>query len=87
MTKVYFLKDISNTVRRTPTNQLQVNISAEPTYRTRDEFINLLMEKYREGLERQRDKAIVKLATITEEMLLLKRSNNQSEQTILQKIR
>jgi len=87
LTKVYFLKDISNTVRRTPTNQLQVNISAEPTYRTRDEFINLLMEKYREGLERQRDKAIVKLATITEEMLLLKRSNNQSEQTILQKIR
>ena len=51
--KSYFLKDISPTFRRTPTNQLQVNISAKPQYRTREEFIELLMDKLREGLVRQ----------------------------------
>jgi hypothetical protein len=86
LTKVYFLKDISNTVRRTPTNQLQVNMLAEPIYRTRDEFIDLLMKKYREGLERQRDKAIKKLATIPEDTSILKEKNNQSEQSIIKKI-
>lgn len=40
-TKSYFLKDISSTFRRTPTNQLQVNMSAKPSYRTREEFIGL----------------------------------------------
>jgi hypothetical protein len=87
LTKVYFLKDISDTVRRTPTNQLQVNMSAEPTYRARDEFIDLLMEKYREGLERQRDKSIEKIANIPEDTSLLKEKNKQSEQTILEKIK
>jgi hypothetical protein len=86
LTKVYFLKDISHTVRITPSNQLQVNMSAEPTYRTRDGFIDLLMEKYREGLERQRDKAIKKIAKIPKDTSLLKEKNNQSEPTILQKI-
>jgi hypothetical protein len=56
-TNSYFLKDISPTVRRTPTNQLQVNMSAQPTYRTRKEFIELLMEKIREGLVRQLENA------------------------------
>ncbi|VAW92103.1 hypothetical protein MNBD_GAMMA22-2348 [hydrothermal vent metagenome] len=57
MVKSYFLKDISDTFRRTPTNQLQVNISVKPTYRTREEFIELLMKKINEGLIRQLEKA------------------------------
>jgi hypothetical protein len=86
LTKVYFLKDISHTVRRTSTNQLQVNMSAEPTYRTRDEFIDLLMKKIKEGLERQSDKAIKKIAKIPDDTSLLKEKNKQSERTILEKI-
>ncbi len=45
------------------------------------------MEKYREGLERQRDKAIEKIANIPEDTSLLKEKNKQSEQTILEKIK
>jgi hypothetical protein len=44
------------------------------------------MEKFREGLERQRDKAITEIAKINKTTSLLKQKNNQSEQTILQKI-
>jgi len=86
LTKVYFLKDISNTFRRTPTGQLQVNILAEPTYRTRGEFIDLLMLKIKEGLERQRDSAIKKLNKLTTEAILLKQKNSESEKIILQKL-
>ena len=45
LVKLYFLKDISPTFRRNPKNQLQVNISAKPQERTREEFINILLEK------------------------------------------
>ena len=34
-------------------NQLQVNISAEPEERTREEFINLLFNKIKESHKRQ----------------------------------
>ena len=51
--KIYFLKDISSTFRRNPKNQLQVNISAEPEERTREEFINLLFNKIKESHKRQ----------------------------------
>ncbi|WP_373479858.1 hypothetical protein [Geminocystis sp.] len=84
--KTYFLKDISPKVRRTSTNQLQINISAEPIYRTRDEFIELLMEKVREGLMRQLQKAEKRLKEIEEKKLLLKQQNALSEKIISQKI-
>lgn len=53
LVKLYFLKDISSTVRRNPKNQLQVNISAAPEQRTREEFINLLFGKIEESHRRQ----------------------------------
>ncbi|MBK6572940.1 MAG: hypothetical protein IPG21_10765 [Saprospiraceae bacterium] len=53
MVKIYFLKDINHTFRRNPKNQLQVNISAKPEQRTREEFINLLFEKIEESHKRQ----------------------------------
>lgn len=81
-TKSYFLKDISSTLRRTPTNQLQVNISAEPKYRTRSEFIDLLMEKLKEGLERQLEKAKSKLSEIDDKKESLRRRNAESESII-----
>lgn len=86
MVKSYFLKDISPTFRRTPTNQLQVNISAIPTYRTRAEFIVLLMQKLREGLERQLEKAQLKLSEIDEKTQSLKNENSKSEKIIVEKI-
>jgi hypothetical protein len=86
MVKSYFLKDISSTFRRTPTNQLQVNISAPPTYRTREDFIELLMEKVKEGLIRQLEKAKQKLSEIDEKTQLLKAKNLDSEKTIEEKI-
>lgn len=51
--KVYFLKDISSTFRRNPKNQLQVNVSAIPEYRSRKEFINILFDKIVESHKRQ----------------------------------
>ena len=53
MVKIYFLKDINHTFRRNPKNQLQVNISAKPEIRTREEFINLLFAKIEESHKRQ----------------------------------
>lgn len=51
--KIYFLKDINSTFRRNPKNQLQVNISAKPQERTREEFINILLAKIEESHKRQ----------------------------------
>ncbi len=81
-TKVYFLKDISPTFRRTPTNQLQVNIDAQPVYRTREEFIDLLMQKIEEGLIRQSNKAQNKLTQIESKKASLKQKNIESENKI-----
>lgn len=67
--KSYFLKDVSSTVRRTSTNQLQVNFTAEPEYRTRADFLELLTLKVNEGLERQikiAQSKLEKLASIKE---------------------
>lgn len=86
MVKSYFLKDISPTFRRTPTNQLQVNISADPSYRTRDEFIELLMEKLREGLMRQLKKSQLVLSEIDKKTQSLKTKNSNSEKIIEEKI-
>ena len=85
--KSYFLKDISETFRRTPTNQLQVNISAQPSYRTREEFVILLMKKKKEGLIRQLQKTQQKLDEIDRQTEDLKTSNAESEKVIEEKIR
>jgi hypothetical protein len=55
--KAYFLKDISPTVRITPANQLQVNFSQAPVYRTRNEFIQFIAEKKKKSFERRLKKA------------------------------
>lgn len=86
LVKSYFLKDISSTFRRTPTNQLQVNILAEPTYRTREEFIVILMTKLGEGLRRQLLKAQKTLADIEEKTENMKAMNRASQATIEEKI-
>ena len=82
--KSYFLKDISPTFRRTPTNQLQVNMLAEPVYRTREEFINLLMEKINEGLIRQLNKSQSELKKINDTHKELIKVNSELEKFIEQ---
>lgn len=82
-TKTYFLKDIHHSFRRNPKNQLQVNISAPPGYRNREEFIKLLIKKIRESHKRQiqiSNKALQNL--LNEEKGLLKK-NKESEAKIL----
>lgn len=84
--RVYFLKDISSTFRRNPKNQLQVNISAKPEYRTRKEFIRLLIEKITESHKRQIEisiKALENIGQIAEELY---ESNNKSEMELIKKI-
>lgn len=86
-TKLYFLKDISHTFRRNPKNQLQVNMSEPPEYRTRKEFVNLLVKKIKESHERQikiSEKALDKLAS--EKKILLKK-NQESEARILKSLK
>lgn len=85
--KSYFLKDIHHTFRRNPKNQLQVNVSQPPEYRTRAEFIKLLMKKLKESHERQviiSQKALEKLSE--EESLLLK-INTETEAKILDNLK
>jgi hypothetical protein len=55
--KSYFLKDVSNTMRITPANQMQVNGFAEPIYRTREDFLKFLLQKKIESNERKLKKA------------------------------
>lgn len=86
-TKSYFLKDISHTFRRNPKNQLQVNMSEPPEYRTRENFVKLLMKKIKESHERQikiSKKTLQKLSA--EEKILLK-MNKESEAKILKSLR
>jgi len=83
-TKTYFLKDIHHSFRRNPKNQLQVNVSAPPEYRTREEFIKLLINKIMESHKRQiqiSNKALQNL--LNEEKRLLKK-NKESEANILE---
>ncbi len=49
---VMFLKDISSTVRINPKPQFQVNIHAPEEYRTKEEFLDLFLKKYKESNER-----------------------------------
>ncbi len=63
--KSYFLKNVSTTMRITPANQMQVNGFAEPVYRTREQFLNFLLQKKIESNERKLKKA-------TDELEILK---------------
>lgn len=83
--KSYFLKDVSSTVRRNTKNQLQVNISAKPEYRTREEFIKFFIKKLEEGYERQIElakKRQDKISKIQEELL----NNNKDSEEFIEKI-
>lgn len=84
--KIYFLKDISKTVRRNPKNQLQVNISEPPEYRTREQFIDLLMGKIKESHERQMIISERKLKIIESEKDDIIRKNRISEENIVKNI-
>uniref|UniRef100_UPI004028B430 hypothetical protein n=1 Tax=Candidatus Stercorousia sp. TaxID=3048886 RepID=UPI004028B430 len=78
-TKAYLLKDINHTFRRNPKNQLQVNVSALPETRTREDFIKLLCSKIRESHQRQINiskKALSKVDKIENELI---KANNTSE--------
>lgn len=78
-TKLYFLKDISSTFRRNPKNQLQVNISAPSEYRTRSEFIKVLISKIKESHERQIKISNKALKEIEEVEKALLEANKKSE--------
>jgi len=83
LTKTYLLKDVNKTVRRNPKNQLQVNINAEPEYRTREEFIELLVEKLQESHKRQIEiskRALNEIKNLKDNMLL---KNKESEKKYL----
>jgi len=64
LVKAYFLKDISPTVRITKVNQLQVNYSEKPVYRTRTEFINFLIDKKKQSFERSLKKVQTELENL-----------------------
>ena len=84
LVKIYFLKDISPTFRRNPKNQLQVNISAKPVERSREDFINVLFDKIEESHKREIEistKALEQIAKGDIKTKLLE-INKQSEEKI-----
>ena len=85
-TKSYFLKDIHHTFRRNPKNQLQVNVSEPPEYRTRKEFVKLLMKKIKESHERQIKISEKTLKKIVAEKKILLEKNKESEIKILKNL-
>lgn len=78
MVKSYYLKDVHSSFRRTPANQLQINIDAPPQYRTREEFIKLLNSKLLESYQRQIEKAQKRKQKITENEKFILERNAQS---------
>ncbi|WP_425381855.1 hypothetical protein [Spiroplasma endosymbiont of Polydrusus pterygomalis] len=87
--KLYFLKDVSSSFRRTPTNQLQVNVDALPTYRTRTrkEFINLFILKIKQSHIRAIKKSndwLLALASIQDEISI---KNENIENNLLDKLK
>ena len=61
---VMFLKDISSTVRINPKPQFQCNINAPEEYRTKREFLDLFLKKYKESIERKIKKQMKKKAEL-----------------------
>ncbi len=86
-TESYFLKDINHTFRRNPKNQLQVNMSEPPEYRTREDFVRLLMKKIKESHERQIKISEKTLKILSAEEKTLLRTNKESEAKILKSLR
>jgi hypothetical protein len=85
-TKTYFLKDVHHTFRRNPKNQLQVNISEPPEYRTREDFIKLLLKKLHESHSRQIEISNKALSSLDETEAELIKQNKISEAKILKDI-
>lgn len=80
--KLYFLKDISSSFRRNTKNQLQVNISKTTENRTREEFIDVLLNKIIEGYKRQKNIAERELKKYNNEKVkaeLIKLNKEQEE--------
>jgi len=87
--KSYFLKDVSSTMRITPANQMQVNGFAEPMYRTREEFLDFLLQKKIESNKRKLKKATEELENLTQgnfkkdlSIDMLKELNKSQEESI-----
>lgn len=59
--KSYFLKNVNPSMRITPANQMQVNGFSQPVYRTREEFLDFLLQKKIESNERKLKKATQEL--------------------------
>jgi len=78
-TKVYPLKDVNRTFRLNPKPQLQVNMAAEPEYRTREEFIELLIQKHRESYDRNIISLNEKIDKLDDTYTQLINSNRNSE--------
>ena len=79
--KSYFLKNVSPTMRITPANQMQVNGFSETVYRTREEFLDFLLQKKIESNERKLKKATQELENFKTGILKVKTAK-QSEITI-----
>lgn len=80
--KLYFLKDIHSSFRRNTKNQLQINIEKEPQNRTRQEFIQMLLEKIIQGYTRQKNIAEKELKKYNQEKIqsdLIKLNKKQEE--------
>lgn len=80
--KIYFLKDISQTFRRNPKNQFQVNVLAKPEYRSREEFVKLFIKKIMESHIRQMqisERVLKKIKDdqIEEKLILLNRKSEE----------
>ena len=80
--KSYFLKDIHYSFRRNPKNQLQVCISKEPEYRTREEFIDLLFIKLKESYFRQIKIGEKELLNLNKKQIEMKEFNKQKEKLL-----
>jgi len=79
--KSYFLKNVSPTMRITPANQMQVNGFSETVYRTREEFLDFLLQKKIESNERKLKKATQELENF-KTGILKKKTTTQREITI-----
>lgn len=79
--KSYLLKDVSPTMRITPANQMQVNGFSETVYRTREVFLDFLLQKKIESNERKLAKATSELKRLKTGTLKV-RTSTQDEVTI-----
>ncbi|MCS5502752.1 hypothetical protein NY607_16650 [Lysinibacillus sp. A4] len=85
--KVYSLKDVNHTFRLNPKPQLQVNISAEPEYRTREEFIEILIQKHYESYDRQLKSIAEKRSKLEDLKEDLIKANKVSESRVNYKVK